>query len=113
MFNIIKTEPNSYPTKAIAFCLAEARKENLELKAVGYAWDCENYAELATDNLEETISRYPSESDDISRKVQQSLNLLYDPVRVKNDLTLILKKNGVDMEQLEIGRASCRERGKV
>lgn len=100
-FNRIKTAPNSYPAQAIAFCLAEARKENLELKAVGYAWDCENYAELATDNLEETISRYPSESDDISRKVQQSLNLLYDPVRVKNDLTLILKKNGVDMEQLD------------
>lgn len=100
-FNRIKTAPNAYPAQAIAFCISEARKRNLKLKAVGYAWDCEHYAELATKNLTETISKYPSESDEISLKVQQSLNNLYDPVTIKNDLTLIMRKNAIDLNDLE------------
>lgn len=100
-FNRIKTSPNSYPAQAIAYCLNEAEKKGLNVKAVGYGWDCENYAELATDNLKETIRRYPSETDHISLKVQESLNSLYDPVMIKNDLTLILRKNGIEMDDLD------------
>lgn len=100
-FNRIKTSPNSYPTQAISFCLKEAEKKGLNVKAVGYGWDCENYAELATDNLKETIRKYPSETDHISVKVQESLNSLYDPLMIKNDLTLILRKNGIEMDDLD------------
>lgn len=100
-FNRIKTSPNSYPGQAIAFCLKEAKKKGLTVKAVGYAWDCENYAELATENLKETIRKYPSESDEISLKVQESLNLLYDPVMIKNDLSLILRKNDIELDDLD------------
>lgn len=100
-FNRIKTSPNSYPSQAIAFCLKEAEKRNLEVAAVGYAWDCDNYAELATNNLEDTIEKYPSETDHISKKVQKSLNALYDPVMIKNDLTLILRKNGIELDEID------------
>ena len=100
-FNRIKTSPNSYPNQAIAFCLKEAEKKGFKVKSVGYAWDCENYAELATENLKETIRKYPSETDEISLKVQESLNSLYDPVKIKNDLTLILRKNGLEMDNLD------------
>ena len=100
-FNRIKTSPNSYPSQAIAFCLKEANKKDLEVKSIGYAWDCDNYAELATDNLKETIRKYPSETDEISLKVQESLNSLYDPVMIKNDLRLILRKNGIELDELD------------
>ena len=100
-FNRIKTAPNSYPSQAIAYCLEEARKNNLEVVAVGYGWNCETYAELATKNLNETIEKFPSESDHISLKVQQSLNSLYDPEMIKNDLALILRKNGVELSEME------------
>ncbi|MDX1642480.1 MAG: carbamoyltransferase N-terminal domain-containing protein, partial [Balneolaceae bacterium] len=100
-FNRIKTSPNSYPTQAIEFCLKEAEKKGLKIKAVGYAWDCENYAELATENLKETIRKYPSDTDDISLKVQESLNLLYDPEMIKYDLSLILRKKGIELDELD------------
>lgn len=100
-FNRIKTSPNSYPTQAIAFCLKEAKKKNLKVKAIGYAWDCENYADLATENLKETIRKYPSETDDISLKVQESLNLLYNPDTIKYDLTLILRKHDIELDELD------------
>jgi carbamoyltransferase len=100
-FNRIKTAPNSYPSQAIAYCLAQAEKRGLEVAAVGYGWDCENYAELATENLKETIEKYPSETDHISLRVQQSLNALYDPEMIKNDLGLILRKNGIELDDLD------------
>ncbi len=100
-FNRIKTAPNSYPSQAIAYCLSEAKKRNLEIKAVGYGWDCENYAGPATENLKKTISEFPGETDQISLRVQQSLNSLYDPQTIKNDLGLILRKNGVEIANLE------------
>lgn len=100
-FNRIKTSPNSYPVQAIAFCLDEAKKKGLEVKSIGYAWDCENYAELATENLKDTIRKYPSETDNISLKVQESLNSLYDPVMIKNDLSLILRKKGLELDELD------------
>lgn len=99
-FNRIKTAPNAYPAQAIGYCLSEARKQNLELKSVGYAWDCENYAELATRNLKETISNYPSETDSISLKVQKSLNVLYDPEMIKYNLALILRKQGIKLKDV-------------
>ena len=100
-FNRIKTAPNSYPSQAISYCIAEAKKKGLEITAVGYAWDCDNYAELATKNLKSTIAKYPSETDSISLKVQQSLNALYDPEIVKNNLSLILRKQGVELNDIE------------
>lgn len=100
-FNRIKTAPNAYPAQAIAFCLKEAEKRDLKVKAIGYGWDCENYAELATENLKETIRKYPSETDSISLKVQDSLNLVYDPELIKNNLRLILRKNGIEMDDLD------------
>ena len=100
-FNRIKTAPNAYPAQAIAYCIEEANKRDLKLHSVGYAWDCENYAELATENLKQTIRKYPSETDSISLKVQESLNSLYDPEMIKNNLTLILRKNGIEMDDLE------------
>lgn len=100
-FNRIKTSPNSYPSQAIQFCLREARKKNLELVSVSYAWDCENYAELANENLKSTIEEYPSETDYISLQVQNSLNSLYDPDMIRYDLGIILGKEGIDLEDLE------------
>jgi len=96
-FNRIKTSPNAYPARAIEFCVKEARKRGLEVKSIGYAWDCETYAELATSNLDETIAKYPSETDHISRLAQQGLNALYNPEKVRNDLALILRKLGIEL----------------
>ena len=100
-FNRIKTAPNAYPAQAIAYCIDEAKKRGYKLHSIGYAWDCENYAEQATENLKQTIKEYPGESDSISLKVQQSLNILYDPEMIKNNLALILRKNGIDMDDLK------------
>ena len=100
-FNRIKTAPNAYPSQAIAFCIEEANKLDFEIHSIGYAWNCDNYAEFATENLKQTIKEYPSESDSISLKVQQSLNMLYDPEMIKNNLALILRKNGIDMEKMQ------------
>lgn len=96
-FNRIKTAPNAYPAQAIAFCVKEAAKRGYDVDRIGYAWDCDSYAELATANLEETIARYPSETDHISRLVQQGLNSLYNPVKIKQDLALILRKQGIEL----------------
>ncbi len=96
-FNRIKTAPNAYPARAMEFCIKEARKQGFEVSGIGYAWDCDTYAELATANLEETIAKYPSETDDISRLVQQGLNSLYNPVKIRQDLGLILRKLGVEL----------------
>ena len=100
-FNRIKTAPNAYPSQAIAYCINEAERRGYTLHSIGYAWNCDNYAELATENLKQTIKEYPSESDSISLKVQQSLNMLYDPEMIKNNLSLILRKNGIEMDRLE------------
>lgn len=99
-FNRIKTAPNSYPVQAIGYCLKEAEKRGLKLTSVGYAWDCENYAQLATENLKNTIEKYPSSTDDISLKVQESLNALYDPVMVRYNLSHILRKKGYELDDL-------------
>ena len=96
-FNRIKTSPNAYPAQAIAFCVKEARKLGHEVTSIGYAWDCETYAELATENLEQTIAEYPSETDHISRFAQQGLNALYNPTKVRQDLGLILRKLGIEL----------------
>lgn len=99
-FNRIKTAPNSYPGQAIRFCLEEAAKKNLKLAAVAYAWDCDHYAELATENLKQTIAEYPSDSDTISLQAQQGLNALYHPDVVKKNLAILLGKMDVDLGEL-------------
>lgn len=96
-FNRIKTSPNAYPARAIEFCVNEARKRGLEVEAIGYAWDCETYAELATQNLEETLAKFPSETDHISRLAQNGLNSLYNPDKIRQDLSIILRKLGIEL----------------
>jgi carbamoyltransferase len=100
-FNRIKTAPNAYPAQAIAYCINEAEKRGLKVHSVGYGWDCENYAGPATENLKETNRKYPSETDSLNMKAQSFLNSVYDPEVVKNDLRLILRKNGVIMDEIE------------
>lgn len=98
-FNRIKTSPNSYPARAIEFCVKEARNRGFEIEKIGYAWECENYAELATTNLEETIAQFPGETDHISRLAQSGLNALYNPVKVRQDLSVILRKMGIGLTE--------------
>jgi carbamoyltransferase len=96
-FNRIKTSPNAYPSRAIEFCVKEARNRGFEIGSIGYAWDCENYAELATKNLEETIAKFPGETDHISRLAQNGLNSLYNPDKIRQDLSIMLRKLGIEL----------------
>lgn len=100
-FNRVKTAPHSFPSQAIAFCIDRARELGLEIRAAGYGWDCERYAQLATENLEATLKRYPSSTDHLSRKAQQRLNQLYDPDVLRNTLRMVLDRNGIDLADLD------------
>ncbi|MCC5865195.1 MAG: hypothetical protein JJU31_08770 [Wenzhouxiangella sp.] len=99
-FNRIKTSPHNFPAQAISFCLDQARADGLQIKAVGYGWDCEDYARMATENLESTLKQYPSSSDALSRKAQQRLNQIYDPEVILNTLRIALDKSGIDLRKV-------------
>jgi carbamoyltransferase len=100
-FNRIKTAPNSFPVQTIKYCLQKVREENLQIRSIGYAWDCENYAERAMKNLEETIQQYPSDTDQISIEYQKKLNATYNPEVIRMNLAILLKKEGIDLNDLD------------
>lgn len=100
-FNRIKTAPDSFPNQSIKYCLEKAKEHNLEIKGIGYAWDCEDYAVKAMNNLKSTIERYPSETDEISLEYQRSLNARYNPQIIRLKLAILLKKEGIELDKLK------------
>ncbi len=73
----IKTSPNSFPHNSIKDGLDYLSLGLDSIKAIGYAWDCPNYANEAKKNMESIIKTLPSESDELNRAAQERLNLTY------------------------------------
>jgi len=91
-FTRIKTSPNSLPLISIQKGLDFLKRDASEIKAIGYGWDCENYKETANRNLKETASKFPSSSDKLNSISQEKLNLIYNPLVIKNKLDLFFRK---------------------
>lgn len=93
-FSRIKTSPHSFPFSAVQAGLSYLSLSPDDVTAIGYAWDCPNYQHTSTDNLERTLARYPSSSDNLNRLAQQGINLRYHPEIIKSRISSFFVRIG-------------------
>ena len=94
-FTRIKTSPNSFPFQSIFRGLKSLNITLKDIKGIGYAWDCKNYAEQALNNLRETQLIYPSSSDYLNKLAQDNLNIRYDPIKIETYIRRIFTKENI------------------
>lgn len=93
-FSRIKTSPNSFPFSAVTAGLKHLSLTADDITAVGYAWDCLHYQQIANDNLEQTQKRFPSSSDSLNILAQESINLRYNPELITSRITTFFARLG-------------------
>ena len=94
-FSRIKTSPNSYPFQSIKKGFKYLKINASDIKAIGYAWDCNNYKKSAMENLKRTADKYPSSSDKLNLLAQERLNLIYNPEIIRKKITCFLRNEDI------------------